>query len=464
MGEPPKQIDSDKVLGERYHLERVLGSGGMATVFCARDEQLGRQVAIKLFNPGAVDVSRQESELAVLATLDHHGIVGLLDAGVDTDEYGRVSRYLVMPLINGTDLADRLRGARIAPRHIAEIGYDLAEALEYIHGRGVVHRDIKPSNIMLVDYGNESSRARAKLNDFGIALSPDGERLTATGTTTGTAAYLSPEQASGAPVGESTDIYALGLVLLQCFKLSLEYPGGPVESAISRLSRDPIVPPSLPDHWVELLTSMTRRNPAERPAARELVAALRQITVAESARHRTESDPLEPHDPGYSDAFDTIPDESLHRVTAMAARLFDVPLSVASVLDGDKTWLVSHYGEDIEKIVRRLNISTRSPANEIVIIHDTFIDPRTAGGPLTADDIGIRFYVGVPLRHRDGHTIGTLSVAGFTPGSASDTQLANLQDLAALVVAQLELRQEGIRTAEHSGSLTRPETAEHDRQ
>ena len=140
-------------------------------------------------------------------------------------------------------------GSRIAARNIAEIGYDIAEALEYIHSQGVVHRDVKPSNILLVDYGNAARRARAKLTDFGIAVADGIERMTFTGVTTGTAGYLSPEQAAGEPVGPPTDVYAAGLVLLQCFTRTIEYPGTPVESAVARLSATTTDPDYLPTHW-----------------------------------------------------------------------------------------------------------------------------------------------------------------------------------------------------------------------
>ncbi|WIB11625.1 serine/threonine-protein kinase [Curtobacterium sp. MCPF17_052] len=137
----------------------------------------------------------------------------------------------------------------------------MAEALDYIHAQGVVHRDIKPSNILLVDYGNGSDRARARLTDFGIALAAGVERLTADGVTTGTAAYLSPEQARGADVGPASDVYSLGLVLLQCFTRRREFPGSLVESALARLSRDPVVPEPLPDHWKNALAAMTAQDP-----------------------------------------------------------------------------------------------------------------------------------------------------------------------------------------------------------
>src|SRR5476651_831547 len=231
----PAADATDRLVGDRYWLEAVLGRGGMSVVFRAQDQVLGRPVAIKLFTQSsAADTSRQESELAVLSSLNHHGLVNLFDAGVDLAEDGQHHRFLVMEFVRGTDLQSRLAAGPIAPRHIAEIGFDIAEALEYVHGNNVVHRDIKPSNILLVDYGNGAPRARAKLSDFGIALSEDMERMTRDGATTGTAAYLSPEQAAGGTVGTQSDVYSLGLVLLECFTGHVEYPGTIVESAVAR--------------------------------------------------------------------------------------------------------------------------------------------------------------------------------------------------------------------------------------
>ena len=277
---------TQELVGGRYRVESVIGSGGLSTVYRAHDQALGRDVAIKWLTPGPDRPTHEGSELAILAGLDHHNLITVLDAGTHTDAAGREVRYIVMPLVRGMNLQERLHGSRIAARNIAEIGYDLAEALEYIHAHGVVHRDVKPSNILLVDYGNDAARARAKLTDFGIAVAPGMERLTADGTTTGTAAYLSPEQAAGEPVGPPTDVYAAGLVLLQCFTRTIEFPGTVVESAIARLSRQPRIPDYLPERWRSLLTAMTARDPRDRPPGRELVSALRQVALAESGRHK----------------------------------------------------------------------------------------------------------------------------------------------------------------------------------
>ncbi|RFA23710.1 hypothetical protein B7R25_01250 [Subtercola boreus] len=449
----------------------------MATVFRARDTVLGRDVAVKLFHNGALETvpgqgelsllsGRQESELAVLAGLDHHALVQLHDAGLDTDDYGRSHRYLVMALVNGSDLHQRIRSHPLSARHIAEVGYDLAEALDYIHARNVVHRDIKPSNVLLVDYGDGSPRARAKLTDFGVALADDRERMTTDGSTTGTAGYLSPEQASGRPIGPASDVYSLGLVLLECFTLHLEFAGGVVESALARLSRSPRIPDDLPEHWQQLLAAMTASNPDERPTRHELVALLKMVVIAESGRHSLdEMEPLFPEGQAQGGAvghrgsgpgsggfagpnvLDTLPDEALERVTGMAARLFSAPISLVSIVDHDRVWFSAHYSSEVERVARKLDLTMNAvPASEPVIVEDARTDPRTRDHVLVTGPLGLRFYVGVPLKRVDGTVIGTLCVMHNLAGTASRAEVENLQDLAALVVSQLELRQVGMQT------------------
>jgi serine/threonine protein kinase len=276
------------LLGERYRLMELIGSGGMASVYRAADERLGREVAIKVFHTSAIDqgdIARQQAETNVLASLNHHSLVTLFDVGVHRADPARRQIYLVMELVDGVDLRERLSQGTISTRHVAQIGYDLAEGLEYIHSRGVVHRDIKPANILLAEYSTRL-RARAKLTDFGIALYPSSERLTNDGMTSGTAAYLSPEQAKSEEVGPASDVYSLGLVLLECFTRAVEFPGQPVPAALARLLRDPVIPATLSPAWRDLLASMLMRDPELRPPVTELVLALRQAVIAETGRHR----------------------------------------------------------------------------------------------------------------------------------------------------------------------------------
>jgi serine/threonine protein kinase len=441
----------------------------MSTVFRARDQVLGREVAIKLFTQSsAIDTSRQESELAVLSSLNHHGLVNLFDAGVDLDEDGHRHRFLVMEYVRGTDLHSRLKAGPITPRHVAEIGFDLAEALEYVHGNNVIHRDIKPSNILLVDYGNGAPRARAKLSDFGIALSEDMERMTREGATTGTAAYLSPEQAAGAKVGIQSDVYSLGLVLLECFTRRVEYPGSIVESAVARVTRNPVIPDDLPTHWQSLLSVMTARKPSDRPEPRELVASLRQLVIAESARHKDVDAPLlEPTTAPDSDALrsaylDTYPDMALDRVTSLAARLFGAPIAMVSVLDNDRVWLKSHFGAEVDHILRQIDLTTPGPLLQHTrIIEDALLDEATKNSALVTGEAGLRFFAGAPLRRDGAEVIGTLSVFDTKPHTVTEVELANLEDLAALVMVQLDLRRESQRlTGEFNALDTSPASLE----
>ena len=262
-------------LNDRYQILALIGSGGMASVYRAHDEFLDREVAVKLFNAplGEIaEVSSQEHELQVLARLNHHGLVTLIDAGIVAHKDPAKSRmYLVMELITGSTLKELVASRELSGREIAQIGFDLAEGLQYIHSNGVTHRDVKPANVLMVTYGGTDDRPRAKLADFGIA-SLTGTVAVDDGVTVGTAAYLSPEQAMREPIEAASDVYSLGLALLECFTRTPEFPGTQLESATARLIRDPLIPETLSPHWSALLTAMTTRVPSERPTSAQAVA------------------------------------------------------------------------------------------------------------------------------------------------------------------------------------------------
>ncbi|MFQ6155704.1 protein kinase domain-containing protein [Micrococcus luteus] len=270
---------SDPVLvGGRYRLLELAGSGAMATVHRARDEVLGRDVAVKTFRAHASDPRREErrrSEMQVLARLNHPSLVRLYDAGTDAQDDGTHHvAYLVMEFVHGTDLRKRLASGPLTHDDVRQLGLDLAGALACVHSLGIVHRDIKPANILVPDPA-PGRRQPAKLTDFGIARLTDASRLTVTNTTIGTANYLSPEQARGEKVGPASDIYSLGLVLLECLKGSMEFTGGAVEAAVARLLRSPRIPDDLGELWAPLLARMTARDPADRPTAAEVLGVLR---------------------------------------------------------------------------------------------------------------------------------------------------------------------------------------------
>ncbi|HEY5222368.1 MAG TPA: serine/threonine-protein kinase [Microbacteriaceae bacterium] len=257
------------VLGDRYRVRGLLGRGGMASVYRADDELLKRQVAVKLFESDggdANDLRRETSEIRTLASLNHHGLVTVFDANVSkTDAKDRA--YLVMELVDGPTLRQRIRRGPIAPEEVAVMAADLAEALHVVHAAGIVHRDIKPDNVLLAHSTTPDREFRAKLADFGIAFLGDSTRHTTPGTVLGTAAYLSPEQARGDAPSPASDIYQLGLVLLECFTGIKAFPGSIVESVSAKLASDPGIPDDLAPECASLLRAMTARDPDARPSA-----------------------------------------------------------------------------------------------------------------------------------------------------------------------------------------------------
>ncbi|MFF2371715.1 serine/threonine-protein kinase [Agromyces sp. NPDC058110] len=274
----PRPAFSAPLLLDRYRPLARIGRGGMGLVFRGRDEYLGRDVAIKVFGGGNDEhVEMYRAELRMLASLSHHGVVSIIDAGVDTSSPDDPRPFLVMQLVRGTTVHDRLAERPISPREIGEIGYEVAEALEYIHAQNVIHRDITPSNIMVVNYGTEHSRERAMLTDFGIAVEA-AETGFQSEYITGTAPYLSPEQVNNEPLTTASDIYSLGLVLLECFTRTRAFPGAPVPSAMARLAGGPEMPAELvPEPWRSLLQRMTAAEPHRRPTAAGLGSEIRSV-------------------------------------------------------------------------------------------------------------------------------------------------------------------------------------------
>jgi serine/threonine protein kinase len=203
------ELATGVVLGEdgRYRLERLLGTGGMASVWLATDVRLGRRVATKVLADSlALDhdyVSRFEREALVAAQLSHPNLVNVFDFSA------RPPRpFLVMEYVPGATLADRLRSdGELEPGTVLR---ELLSALAHIHKAGIIHRDIKPANVLI---GLDN---RARLTDFGVAQLSSGARLTSTGLVLGTARYIAPEVLRGSPASERSDLYACGILLRDC--------------------------------------------------------------------------------------------------------------------------------------------------------------------------------------------------------------------------------------------------------
>jgi serine/threonine protein kinase len=268
---------SGKLLAGRYRLGAPLGSGGMGVVHRGLDTRLERVVAVKVFRADADPVAKRrfDDEARLLAGLEHPGLVTVFDAGVQDDR-----AFLVMQLVNGHTLREEIHCGPLDPDRIAALGARLADTLAHVHSRGVVHRDLKPSNILLDGDG------RPYLADFGVSLLADGTRLSTGGKLVGTAAYLAPEQVRGEAIAPESDIYALGLVLLECFTGEPEYDGSDVEAAVARLSRAPRIPATIPEELGRVLTAMTADRPEQRPDAAgcaELLAAAAGALAAPGA-------------------------------------------------------------------------------------------------------------------------------------------------------------------------------------
>jgi serine/threonine-protein kinase len=195
---------NERLVGGRYRLEERLGLGGMSEVWAAEDTELGRRVAIKVLGRDA-DAARFEREAHAVAALAHPNICQLYDYG---EEAGRP--FMVLEYLGGGTLEDRLRpGEPYDEDETRRIAGELASALAHAHARGLVHRDLKPANVLFDDEG------RAKVADFGIARLSGAGTLTEAGTLLGTAAYISPEQASGLPATPASDVYSFGVILFR---------------------------------------------------------------------------------------------------------------------------------------------------------------------------------------------------------------------------------------------------------
>jgi serine/threonine protein kinase len=258
------------VIDGRYVVDELLGRGGMAEVYRARDIEADRRVALKVLRAVEPrDARRFRSEVDVLARLDHPGLVKLRGSG----SHGGVP-YLVLDLAEGHTLAAELAGGPLAEERAVAVAEQVAEALAHAHAIGVVHRDVKPSNILC------DERGHARLADFGIARLAGTPSLTGTGQMIGSLPYLAPEQVEGDGAGPPADVYALGLVLIECLSGRPCYPGGQFDAAVARLHRPPAVPDGTPQWLGALLTAMTERSPARRPSAAAVAEALRDEDVA----------------------------------------------------------------------------------------------------------------------------------------------------------------------------------------
>jgi len=252
-------------LGDRYEVERELGSGGMAIVYLARDLKHDRSVALKVMRPelaASLGGERFLREISIAAKLSHPHILPLYDSG---DADGLL--YYVMPFVEGESLRDLLdREQQLPLEDAVRITREVADALGQAHSYGIIHRDIKPENIMLTG-------GHAVVADFGIARAfsaAGGDSLTQTGMAVGTPAYMSPEQAAGdANLDGRTDVYALGCVLYEMLVGQVPFTGPNAQAIMARHTMDMVTPPSImrqsvPEELENVLLRSLEKSPADR--------------------------------------------------------------------------------------------------------------------------------------------------------------------------------------------------------
>ncbi|MCU1689201.1 MAG: putative serine/threonine kinase [Jatrophihabitantaceae bacterium] len=262
------------LIAGRYEVGAQIGSGGSGAVYRGTDIRLRRDVAIKVVPaPHRRQTERQLAEIRTMAAATGHpNVVALYDAllpgGESKSPEDDGQAVLVMELVDGPSLSAVVADGPLPLGVVRGLGGNVASALAHLHRQGIVHRDIKPANVLIAPDG------QAKLGDFGISRLGAGSSITSTGFLIGTAGYLSPEQVEGGGAGPDSDIYSLGLVLLEAITGRREYTGPPTEAALARLARQPAIPDVLPGELHTLLTAMLARDRTTRPSAVDVTAAL----------------------------------------------------------------------------------------------------------------------------------------------------------------------------------------------
>jgi hypothetical protein len=288
MSEPA----ADRLIANRYALSAPLGRGGMGVVWRAHDAVLGREVAIKeVVFPGTMpEQERRPARARVLrearaaARLNHPAAVTLYD--VVQDQGGT---FIVMELVNAPTLADLVREeGPLPPAQVAEIGAQVASALEAAHAAGIVHRDVKPGNVMIPANGT------AKLADFGIASLQGDPQLTSTGLVIGSPAYMAPEQAKGEASGPPADFWALGATMFYAVEGEPPFDRGTSIATLAAVVNDPPRHPERAGPLTPLLTALLDKDPTSRPTGPALRAELGRLTT----RPAPPTEVLPVHGPG----------------------------------------------------------------------------------------------------------------------------------------------------------------------
>ncbi|TDC33255.1 serine/threonine-protein kinase, partial [Micromonospora sp. KC213] len=277
-------LQPGRLLARRYRLLDQIGAGGMSVIWRARDEVLNRAVAVKVLAPSLAanarfrDMVREEARSA--AQLVHPHVTSVHDYGETLAPDGQITSFVVMELLEGEELEDRLSEGPLPWQMAVEVGIQVAEALAAAHRLGIVHRDITPANVMMTKVG-------AKVLDFGIATQVGAPDEDEDGGTFGTPAYVAPERLDGAPAQPATDVYSLGVLLYETLTGQVPYPADTWEELAAAL-QDQRLPsldgvPGLPPEVAHTCLRCLAREPQERPSAHQVAAALREQTLPAAA-------------------------------------------------------------------------------------------------------------------------------------------------------------------------------------
>jgi tRNA A-37 threonylcarbamoyl transferase component Bud32 len=289
-----------RVIGGRFVIERLIGKGGMGSVFLARQRAIDRLVALKIMQPRGMDpqnaARRFVREARLAASLTHPNIVTVFDFGQEEDG----TLFVVMELLNGRGLDALLKEeGTVSVARAARMGAQVCDALAVAHERGIVHRDIKPENVIIVD--SSPGRDTCKVVDFGLArsLEESGTRITTSGTIFGTAAYMSPEMALGKDVGPAADLYALGVMLHELVEGRLPFSAETSNGLLlAHATASPAaMSPHVPAAYRNIVAKLLQKKPSDRYASaadvREALLAVGQAPGADKV-HR----PTVPYRPG----------------------------------------------------------------------------------------------------------------------------------------------------------------------
>ena len=421
-----------ELIGERYELKDVVGTGGMSTVYRAYDSLLERHVALKILHDRFTDddeyVERFRHEARAVAQLSHPNIVTVIDRG---EQDGR--QFIVFELVAGENLKELVeRTGPLPVRRVLELGLDIARALAFAHASGLIHRDVKPQNVLLDGEG------QPKVTDFGIARSLDAVGHTQTGTVLGTSHYIAPEQARGQRVDKQTDVYSFGVVLFELLTGAVPYAGDNFLTVAMRHVNDPVPSvlerrPDCPLRLASLVEAALAKEPHERPQDMEAVVAELEACLAgldakpdgEATMIRRSPVLKEPRPRRARAARRRVP------LAAILIGLVVIAVVVAALvfgLGGDEQGKVG--GDSVASVSA---VASYDPQGDDGTEHPELVTAATDGNPSTYWATSTYYDgfdkdgVGIVVDAGDGTSLSSLTVTTRTPGFTAEIRSGSSQ-------------------------------------